>query len=75
MNKLINYLIDCADDYDLDIIDDSENHNMIFVRFPNPTTILCYNTETHDYIVCYEDDLEIGYIKANAIDEPYIRRL
>ena len=40
MNNLIYYLINNSNKYDLDIIDDSENHNMIFVGFPNPTTIL-----------------------------------
>lgn len=75
MDKLIYYLIDNSNKYDLDIIDDSENHNMIFVGFPNPTTILYkdvkflnvkelkYNIETHEYVLCAEDDFEIGYIQ------------
>lgn len=75
MNNLIYYLIDNSNKYDLDIIDDSENHNMIFVGFPNPTTILYkdvkflnvkelkYNIETHEYVLCAEDDFEIGYIQ------------
>lgn len=74
MDTLINYLIDYADEYDLDIIDDSENHNMIFVGFKNPAIIHCknveywnvkelkFNTEIYDYVVCAEDDFEIGYI-------------
>ena len=76
MDKLIYYLIENSNKYDLDIIDDSENHNMIFVGFPNPTTILYkdvkflnvkelkYNTETHEYVLCAEDDFEIGYIQS-----------
>lgn len=75
MNNLIYYLIDNSNKYDLDIIDDSKNHNMIFVGFPNPTTILYkdvkflnvkelkYNIETHEYVLCAEDDFEIGYIQ------------
>lgn len=71
----IYYLIDNSNKYDLDIIDDSENHNMIFVGFPNPTTILYkdvkflnvkelkYNIETYEYVLCAEDDFEIGYIQ------------
>lgn len=76
MDNLIYYLIDNSNKYDLDIIDDSENHNMIFVGFPNPTTILYkdvkflnvkelkYNIETHEYVLCAEDDFEIGYIQS-----------
>lgn len=74
MNTLINYLINCAKKYNVDIIDDSENHDMIFIGFPSPATISCgdakflnvreikYNTYTHEYVICHEDDLEIGYI-------------
>lgn len=79
MDKLIYYLIDNSNKYDLDIIDDSENHNIIFVGFPNPTTILYkdvkflnvkelkYNTETHEYVLCAEDDFEIGYIQGKNL--------
>lgn len=79
MDKLIYYFINNSNKYDLDIIDDSENHNMIFVGFPNPTTILYkdvkflnvkelkYNTETHEYVLCAEDDFEIGYIQGKNL--------
>ena len=74
MDKVINHLINCAEEYNLDIIDDSKNHDMIFIGFPSPATISCgdanfmnvreikYNTKTHEYVICHEDDLEIGYI-------------
>lgn len=74
MDKLINDLINCAEKYNIDIIDDSENHDMIFIGFPSLATISCedvifmnvkeikYNTHTHEYVICHEDDLEIGYI-------------
>ena len=74
MDKLINYLINCAEQYNLNIIDDSENNDTIFIRFTNPATISCkdinflnvkeikYNTQTHEYIICHENDLETGYI-------------
>lgn len=72
--KLINYLINCAEKYNLDIINESENHDMIFIGFPSPAIIsygdakflnvreIKYNTKTHEYVICHEDDLEIGYI-------------
>ena len=41
MDTLINFLINNSDKYDLDIIDDSENHDMIFIGFPSPATITC----------------------------------
>lgn len=78
---LIDYLIDNSKKYDLDIIDDSENHNMIFVGFPNPINISCgdakflnvrelkYNIETHEYVLCAEDDFEIGYIQGSITKE------
>lgn len=74
MDKLINHLINCAEKYNVDIIDDSENHDMIFIGFPSHAIILCgdvqfmnvreikYNTQTYEYVICHEDDLEIGYI-------------
>lgn len=74
MNKLINYLINCAEEYNLDIIDNVKNHDMIFIGFPSHAIISCgdanflnvkeikYNTQTHEYVICHEDDLEIGYI-------------
>lgn len=71
---MIKEIKNCAEKYNIDIIDDSENNDMILIGFPSPATISCgdvnfmnvreikYNTHTHEYVICHEDDLEIGYI-------------
>ena len=74
IDKLINQLINCAEKYNIDIIDDSENHDMIFIGFPSPATISCGDvnfmnvreikyTHTHEYVICHEDDLDIFQMK------------
>lgn len=85
MDTLINFLINNSDKYDLDIIDDSENHDMIFYRIPQvlqPLHVgdvkllnikeIKYNTYTHKYVICYKDDLEIGYIP-NVVGKSLLR--